>query len=496
MSETGTPRLRIPVDRLLALVAVSAGGLLILGGIIFLLSGQFTVEKGQIAVLIKKTGDDLPSGEIIATKESQKGIQLETLTEGWYWLNPYTWDVDIVPQVTIDAGQLGVKTRLFGEPIDPNQVIARPNQKGIQPETLRPSRYAINPYAYTIEKFPAVEVPAGFLGVRILVSGKDPANPNEFLVEEGERGTQKHIVPPGSYYPHPFVEKIVPVDVRSHRFDMSNEMAIHFPSLDGFDIQMDGTIEWKIDPARLAEVFVKYVDSRDVITCIVDEIILPNARAYSRIEGSKHLARDFIAGITRERFQAQFREGMSKSCSALGILIQSALVRDTIPPPAIATPIKDREIAIRLREMYTQEKERERQQKLLSMEEKMKERKTMVKIMDADVSVSITGAQQEKDVASIEANRQLEVSRLQLTAAQNQGEAKVAEGRAKADVIRYKNAAEAAGLKSSAEAFGDGETYVRYVTNLKLAPAIQYILSNTDGPFMDLFRRLTEGKGK
>ncbi len=495
MSDTGTPQLRIPLNKIAPAIIGASVIIVVLGLVGFLFSGQFTVTKGKVGILIRKTGEDLKPGQIIAMTDGQKGIQLVTLTEGWYWRNPYTWDVEFVDQVTIGASEIGVLVRNFGDPLKPGEVIAHENQKGIQSKPLGPGRYAINTYAYTVEKGRAVEVPSGHLGVRVLTSGKDPVNPNEFLVEEGERGTQKHTLKPGTYYPNPFVEQIVAVDVRSHRFDMTGEMSIHFPSFDGFDIQMDGTIEWKIDQYRLPEVYMRYVDvGRDVITCITDEVILPNARAFSRIEGSKHLARDFISGVTREKFQDQFRAGLTRACATQGVQIQSTLVRDTVPPPAIAKPIKDREIAIRLKEMYTQEKERERQQKLLSMEEKMKERKVEVKKAEADVSVAVTFANQEKDVAVIEAGRMLDVARLQLQAAQNQGAAKVTEGKAKADVILYKNAAEAAGLKNAAEAFGDGDTYVRYITNLKLAPAIQYILSNTDGPFMELFKKMTESK--
>ncbi len=226
---------------------------------------------------------------------------------------------------------------------------------------------------------------------------------------------------------------------------------------------------------------------------MVEDIILPNARAFSRIEGSKHHARDFIGGLTREKFQKEFLEGVKRSCSAQGILIQSALIRQITPPAAIATPIKDREIAIRTREMYEQEKERERQQRLLSQEEKMKDRKTLSTLAGADVSVSITRANQDKEVAIIEANRELDLAKLQLSAAMNQASAIVAEGRAKADVIVFKNAAEAQGLKNASAAFGDGHTYVRYLMNEKLAPSITYILSNTDGPFADILRRAVEG---
>jgi hypothetical protein len=273
---------------------------------------------------------------------------------------------------------------------------------------------------------------------------------------------------------------------------MTADKIIRFPSLDGFDITMEGTIEWYIDAARVSEVFVKYVDTREVITCITEDIILPNARAYSRIEGSKHLARDFIGGITREKFQEEFLAGVKKSCAAQGVVIQSALVRQISPPDAIAKPIKDREIAIRMRDMYEQQKERERQQKLLSMEEKMKERKTMTTLADADASVAITKATQEKEVAVIQAEREFEVAKLQLQAAQNLAEAIVSAGKAKADVIVFKNAAEAQGLKNAAAAFGDGHTYVRYLMNQKLAPSITYVLSNTDGPFADLLRRVME----
>jgi regulator of protease activity HflC (stomatin/prohibitin superfamily) len=460
---------------------------------IFSTQGLVIVENKKAAVLIRKTGEPLPSGEIIATTDAYKGIQLDLLPEGWHWRNPYVWDWTYVDQVEIAQGWMGVQVRNFGKPLDPGQVIARDGQKGVIEQVRGPGRYVINPTAYTIKKYPAVTVEGGWVGVVTLVSGKDPKNPNEFLVEPGERGVQRDTVPAGTYYENPFIKRITPIDIRSHRFDMAKEKTIRFPSLDGFDVTMEGTIEWYIDPKRVPEVFVKYVEPpRDPVLCVTDDIILPFARAFSRIEGSKHLAREFIGGLTREKFQEEFLNGLKKSCADLGIMIQSALIRQIMPPEAISKPIKERELAIRMREMFEQQKERERQQRLLSMEEKMKDRKTALTQANADVSVSLTKAGQEKEVATIEASRQLDVARLQLQAAKNQAEAKVAEGKAKADVVVFKNAAEAMGLKNSAAAFGDGHTYVRYLLNQKLAPSMTYILSNTEGPFADLLRRALE----
>lgn len=469
---------------------------LLIGAAVWASSGLLIVEKGEAAVLIRKTGDDLPSGQILATSTTQKGIQLDPLPEGWHWLNPYAWDWEIVPQVEIEQGQVGIKVRNFGTPPPPGRNIAADGQKGVVEDTLVPGRYLINPYAYTVLVYPAVEVPAGHVGVVTLLAGRAPADPNQFLVDPGERGIQKHTVGPGSYYVNPFIQRIDPVDTRSHRFDMTGEKVIKFPSRDGFEISMEGTIEWYIEPARAPEVFVKYVDQRDVITCVVEKLILPYARAFSRIEGSKTLARDFISGETRQRFQDHFRDGLVAACAGQGIIARSVLVREALPPEEIARPIRMSQIAERNREKYTQEMERERQQKLLSMEEKMMERKTLVKQTDADVSVSITSAKQRKEVALIEASRKLEVAKLRLEAAENEAAATVAAGQAKADVIVYNNKAEAEGLRNAVDAFGDGDTYVRYLINQKLAPAYSYILTNTDGPFSEIFRRAVEESSK
>ncbi|HLY10555.1 MAG TPA: SPFH domain-containing protein [Planctomycetota bacterium] len=472
----------------LGFIAVGAG-VLALG--IFVISGMVIVENKRAAVLIRKTGVDLPNGEILA-KPDQKGIQADILPEGWYWRNPYTFDWVMVDQTEIPPKKVGIQVRTWGKRINENAVIAGPEERGIIADVLRPGRYVVNPFAYRVVLQDAVSIEPGSVGVLTLVSGADPKNPNEFLVENGERGIQHHTLPPGTYYENPYVKQIIPIDIRSHRFDMMSEKIIRFPSLDGFDITMEGTIEWYVDPLRVAEVYARYVDNRDFMTCITEAIILPNARAYSRIEGSKHLARDFIGGVTREKFQEEFLAGVKKSCALQGIMIQSALIRQIAPPDAIARPIKDREIAIRMRDMYEQQKERERQQKLLSMEEKMKDRKTLSTSAEADSSVSVTKATQEKEVAVIAAERELAVAQLQLQAAQNQAQAVVAAGKAKADVIVFKNAAEAQGLKNAAAAFGDGHTYVRYLMNQKLAPSITYILANTDGPFADIIRRVLE----
>ncbi|MCA9521905.1 MAG: hypothetical protein KC609_13065, partial [Myxococcales bacterium] len=118
---------------------------------IFIASGFVSVPDGKALVVIKKTGDDLPPGAVIATSSSQKGIQLNLQPEGWHFFNPYSWDTRIVNKLEVPEGKLGVLIRLFGKQPDPTRVVAGPGEKGVVEKVLLPGRHMINPYAYRIE---------------------------------------------------------------------------------------------------------------------------------------------------------------------------------------------------------------------------------------------------------------------------------------------------------------------------------------------------------
>lgn len=471
------------VDRSSKLLVLGA----VFGTFLFLEQGLLVVPPMKVAVLIRKTGSELGPDEVVAAKPGQKGIQVPVVLEGWHFFNPWSYDWRVLDQVMIPEGKVGVRTRLYGKKLPTGAIVAEEGQRGIVAEVLRPGRHPVNRLVESVEIHDVTTVPPGSKGVVCLMAGNEPTNPNAFTVKVGERGVQEKTLNPGVYYVNPYLQQIYPVDLRSHRFDGP----IRFPSLDGFPISLEGTVEWAIDPERLPEVFVKYVEEEQtnaagIIRCIEEEVILPNARAYARLEGSKHLARDFISGITRRLVQDGFRHGVETSCQKLGIIVKSALVRDIQPPEEIAQPIRDRELAIRVREKYEQEKEREKEQKKLAMTQRLEMRMTLAKKTEADVSVSITMAQQVKQVAMIQINRQLEVARQDLESARNEAESSIARGTAAANVIKLKNAAEAKGLTDSAQAFGGGDGYVRYLLNQRLAPALDTILSNTEGPFAKL----------
>lgn len=504
--------------------------------LIFVASGIMYVPAKKMAIMIRKNGENLKSGDILALQPDHKGIQLDPISEGFHWKNPFTWDWLIRDQIEVPEGKVGVQVRLYGEPLKEWQVIAEEGQKGILSEVLKPGRYLINPYAIKVMLMDAITVSPGHRGVVWNLSGDMPKKTDRFLVEGNERGVLAKTLESGTYYVNPFVKRVIPVDMRSHRFDTKKADPIRFPSRDGFEIKMDVMIEWAVDPNRMAEVYVKYVDLRGanseafnkglekasaeqnngrwsgffgsnhkpsatnlpslsspkVVACIVEKVILPNVRSFTRLEGSNYPAIDFIRGERRIIFQNKFGEELIKNCGREGILIRSALVRNVFPPDEIASPIREREIAIRNAEQYKKEMEREKQEKELAMEKKLQERKEMVTQAKATQDVARVDAHKKQEVALTLAKQKLEVAKKNFEAAKDQAQARVTEGKAKAYVIYQKNKAEAAGLKESSDSFGGGQDYVMYLFNQKIAPSLSYVLSNTDGPFMQIFQKVLE----
>jgi len=94
-------------------------------------------------------------------------------------------------------------------------------------------------------------------------------------------------------------------------------------------------------------------------------------------------------------------------------------------------------------------------------------------------------------VALTKAQQELAVAKLQLQAAQQQADALIAQGRAEANVVLLQKQAEADPLRQQVAAFGDGNAYAQYFFFQKLAPSVKSILTNTDGPFADLFHQLS-----
>ncbi|TWU31541.1 SPFH domain-containing protein [Novipirellula artificiosorum] len=500
--------------------AVVIGFAAICGSVLWLfLYCRIEVPSGHIAVLTKKTGQELTNGmEIVSVAEfgNYKGIQEKVLTEGRYFYNPWSWSWDIVPQVEVPENRLGVRVRLYGDDLGYGNLIAEnATQKGIAAEVLRPGRHAINAIVYEagtkpkpnrdnfielVELHEPVIVPAGFKGVVTLLSSPPAADPNQLIVETGKRGVQKQTHDPGVYYINPYVERISLVDCRSQRFNLGTGGEMGFPSRDGFWVKLDGRIEFRVDPERAAEVFVTYNDSVNdtgsdarVEEEIIQKIILPNARSFCRLRGSDHSGRDFILGEKRLKFQEDFQQTLEATCKTQGIEIVQALITRISPPQQIALPVRERQIALQMAERYEKEILQQDSEKQLRIEQELVKQKQALVEVDQEVITVTTEAKRQQEVAVIGANQRKKVAEVELMAAEDQAEAITAKGTADAEVIRFENQAVAAGWQKSVEAYGgSGDEFARWVMLKKLAPSFRAMMVNTsDSPLMNIFNEFS-----
>ncbi len=439
-------------------------------------------KAGEIAVLIKKTGEDLPSGQILALKPEQKGIQLDVLAEGRTFRNPYAWAWSYWPITDIPAGKLGVKTRLYGDDLPSGEIIAHENTKGIVAEVLTPGRYRINPYAFNVKMSDAVNIHPGCVGVKVSLVGRDILNDknipaeqrNTFLVADGMKGAQEDVLNPGTYYLNPFMYDVVEVNLQSQRFAVSGDGAINFLTMDGFTVVVEGTIEFAIQREKAAFLTHRVGDMND----IVQKLIVPRMRGFCRIEGSKHPAINFIVGQTRQQFQTDLEKHLRSNCDEWGVSIKSVLIRNIIPPDQIASIIRDRQVAVQESLKYDQEiKQAISKAELVKQETLAQQNKEKVEADTVRIR-AVINADQEQDVRIIAANKDMDVAKVENEAAVAQAKAILFKAQADADVIRMQNIAQAGVIKNQVKAFSTGQNFARYTFYTKIGPDIESILTS------------------
>jgi len=509
----------------LVVIAVLAIAIAI-GGFVWFVC-RIEVGKGELVTVMRKTGKDITNEQLFAPSPDYRGPQFEVLKEGRHFKNPYTWWwKSPLKAISIPKDRVGILVRRHGKRLPHGQFIARStDQKGIVAQPLLPGRHYINPWEYHVNEKPMVKIEPGFKGVVTLLVGKMPEDSNVFVVGKGERGTQPELLEPGTHpeYSNPYVHMVTPIDVRSRKFEMAGEYKITFLSKFGFDIEVEGTIEWAPEPPTLPELFVKYVDSDDLkksggINNIQRKIILPYARSFFRTVGGQYRAVDYITGTTRVEVQTEVQRRLRQACAKEGIVVRSFVIRSTKPPSKIREQYERREIAKRQIDRFEKEIEteigsmvfdgsepkrdedgeivREGGRLMQLIQKHRHDRESKLGRVREDVRQKIRAAEQYAKVLITKANEMLEVARLKYEAASDEAEAVRAAGTAEAAVTVMRNEAEAEAVRAKVSAFGTGGQYAENLLIQALAPGITEILSNTDesSPFARLFERFTSQK--
>jgi len=239
------------------------------------------IGADEMGIIEAVDGEPMPPGRIFAPDRAQnahnnfqdpiafikrggvKGIQLRTLPPGLWPIHPYLFRVSVAKATLIPQGKVGVITAADGDPLDPGrllgkaitghrnfqdaeQFIASGGQKGPQVDVLTPGVYRIltqsgsmegsngtKPGLFMVRLFDATVINENQIG---LVEALDGAqlNPRDYVAESfaghdnfqdghefigkgGQRGPQKDILLPGTYYINPLLFKVIPETAKEIR---------------------------------------------------------------------------------------------------------------------------------------------------------------------------------------------------------------------------------------------------------------------------------------
>ena len=230
------------------------------------------IGADELGVIEAIDGEPMPMGSIFAPDRAQnahnnfqdpiafikqggvKGIQLRTLPPGKWAIHPYLFRVSIAETTVVPPGSVGIITAADGGPLDAGRLhgkaienhknfqdaeafVYNGGQKGPQVEILTPGTYRIHTEStssedgsrqaglFSVRMFDATMITENQIGlvealdgapldprdyVAMPVSGHDNfQDSNAFITAGGQRGPQKDILLPGTYYINPLLFKVI-----------------------------------------------------------------------------------------------------------------------------------------------------------------------------------------------------------------------------------------------------------------------------------------------
>lgn len=445
------------------------------------------IVTGKVGVVTSKVGTDLPAGEFLADK-GQKGIWRSVLGPGKYRMNPYAYEIEVIDAISIPIGYVGVVTSLSGDRA-PEGEFARGNQKGIREEILQPGLYYINPKQFKID---VLEIGVnqvsllGKIGSEVITKGVINTS-NEAMRELTANVIQEQQAKRDTYVQ----QQLSSITDSDQKLQLSRRMApqaaesraaarpsapgrpsqavsieqaapafvlsqfVEFPSRDGFQISLDMTVEFELQPIDIARIRRDFGD----LTIVVDNIIMPQVLSISRLKGSAYRATDFIVGEGREKFQTELTEALQATLKSRRIIVHNALIRHVQVPDQILDPIQQASIAAE-RDLTNKEKQNTaKKQAQLNTELSMIDQNRETVAQETAKLKAEIRAEQEKQVAEIQGQTLKQVATIEQQVAGVRAEKVKKLGQAEADVVRMVEGERAMGFQLKVGAFGNAEAY-------------------------------------
>lgn len=449
-----------------------------------------TILPGKVGIVTSKVGQNLPEGEFLA-ESAQKGIWRSVLGPGKYRLNPYGYKIDVIDAISIPIGYAGVITSLSGEQAE-NGKFAERNQKGVRKDILQPGLYYVNPKAFKVD---VLEIGVnqvsllGKTGGEVRTKGQMASQnvameqlQNKVLEEQKKKRidylsksiqsfSRKQADSSGVLAQGAKAQQAMDLEKVKREYMDGDSIStlglsqfVEFPSRDGFQIQLDMTVEIELLPEDIAWIFSQYGD----LPALVDKIIMPQITSISRNKGSEYRAKDFIVGEGREKFQNELTKSLADTLAEKKIIVHNALIRHVEVPTQILDPIQQAGIAIE-QDLTNKEKQNtaKKQAELNTQMALIDQRREQV-IQETDKLKAEINADQEKQVATIQAEAIKDVAEIAKETAAIKADTVRKLAEAKATATKRVEGEKASGLQLKAKAFDDPAAFSYWAMAEKL----------------------------
>jgi SPFH domain / Band 7 family len=455
----------------LALVAIVPAVVLLIAFLMVWSAFFKWVPAGKHLVIIAKNGAPLDTGEVLA-KEGQKGIRKEVMGEGFHFVMPIVYTTSVEENTVIQPGKIGIVTALGGKPPADGRVLAEEGEQGIQRHVLPPGAYRINKHGYSIEEVPATEIKSGFVGVVRRLLGTE--GKGLFADDNSDqKGYLRKVLQPGIYYVNTKEFEVIKVEVGIFqttffaplRDQSLQDTSITFTSKGGFPISIDCTVEWEVLPEHMPALVAEYGNRKEVEKKVIDV----QAHAIGRDKGIDYGVQEFLEGTSREKFQEDFTQELTRVCKDKNVTVHSAFIRRIVIPEEYLKPIRDKQIAAetqlttKAKELTAEtENEVEREQRLIEQEVAKVAAETKLLVGNIDQEVKNVTSRTEAEIQKIKDDYGSRIAALD-------AEREKTLGQAEAEVTKLKETAKSSLYQMKMDVFqSDGNAFLRYTMAQKL----------------------------
>lgn len=469
------------------------------------------IPEGSIGVVTAADGAALPHGQLLAKSVGghdsfqkaeiflknggQKGPQIDFLRPGTFNIFTDMFQVQLADAALVSEHQIGVVEAMDGKPMPAGDVVGETPEMGLHnsyqdgqsfldaggfrgPQTavLRPGRYYVNPYLFTVSLKPVTVVRQGEVGVLVSNVGKDPESgasmatadekpgAQRHVVPEGYRGIQQNVLGPGTYNINPlaYIVLIVPTTTRSVEWSRSPDAVDPFDpftvvSHDGFEMQVEVRCQYRVLPENAPFVIQKLGTIED----LENNVIHPQIDGIFRAQVSKSPAISYQQNRAEE--QAAADQAVREDLRKYRVEVVSVMITNIHLPAELMKTTQQKNLAEQEQSMFDAKKKAE--ERRIEFERTKSQADQQNLLMKAQVGIEIA----DHEAKQAQKRAEGEAARIRTTATA-EAERIQRMGDAEAGVIASKGEAQAKAYRDQVTALtAQGVTTVEVVKSISSA---------------------------